>query len=64
MPIPSRRGSAIILAKLIGKENKVRKKTTLRVAITSGAKSAKTNFSFLVNKYDIKKIIHKAVKIA
>ena len=54
MPIPSRRGSAIILAKLIGKENKVKKKTTLRVARTSGDKSAKTALNFLVNKYDIK----------
>ncbi len=64
MPIPSRRGSAIILAKLIGKENKVKKKTTLRVARTNGDKSAKTALNFLVNKYDIKKMIHKAVDIA
>ena len=64
MPIPSRRGSAMILAKLIGNENKVKRKTTLRVARTNGAKSAKTNLSFLVSKYDIKKMILKAVDIA
>ena len=64
MPIPSRRGSAIILAKLIGNENKVSTKTTLKVASNKGARSAKTNFSFLVNTYDIKKIIHKAVVMA